>query len=136
MRWPGRALVGSATALVLALVISTAGAAGRVHWLGPTSHLAAVEAWLYLDHALSVDCSPPRACYAKTQWIHAYVNCYSRTAAILQVISMDLNGDVIAHAKAEVPGFVRGYGYRLADPAPGPAGDAVQLVCGPYPERD
>ena len=53
-----------------------------------------VAAWAYVTYGMSVDCSPPRACYAKSQWIHAYVSCHTRSLAMIQRISMDLNGKV------------------------------------------
>jgi hypothetical protein len=88
-----------------------------------------VEAWVHVEHALSVDCSPPRACYAKSQWIHAYVNCQTASLAIFQRISMDLNGNVVAVANAEQLLFVRPI---PTDPS---AVSALAAVCG-YDNND
>ena len=126
-----------ATAALLLIVTSTASALGRLHSLGPApGYVTAYDAWLYFDHNLSVDCSPPRGCYAKTQWLQAYVDCHRRFVAIVQTISMDLNGNVVGHAVHDPPQFVRAYGHNLRSYAPGIVGDALNLVCGDYPERD
>ena len=45
--------------------------------------------------ALSVDCSPPRGCYAKTQRIHYDFSCAPRYIVLTERISMDLNGTII-----------------------------------------
>ena len=49
---------------------------------------------------LSVDCSPPRGCYASTQRIQYNFNCAPRYAVAVERISMDLNGNVLKH---EIP---------------------------------
>ena len=98
----------------------------EIYSIGPAEGIfpGTVEAWVHVEHAMSVDCSPPRACYAKSQWIHAYVNCQTGSLAILQRISMDLNDNVVAIANAEQLVFVR--------PIPtDPSGvSALAAVCG------
>ena len=88
----------------------------------------AVAAWAYVTYGMSVDCSPPRACYAKSQWIYAYVSCHTRSLAMIQRISMDLNGNVVAIANAEQRLF-----YRPHD-----AGGVAVLtrLCGYVPDYD
>jgi hypothetical protein len=98
----------------------------EIYSVGPAEGIfpGTVEAWVHVEHAMSVDCSPPRACYAKSQWIHAYVSCPTGSLAILQRISMDLNGNVVAIANAEQLLFVR----PIPTDASGVA--ALAAVCG------
>ena len=51
--------------------------------------------WLTYSPSLSVDCSPPRGCYAKTQRIYYVFNCSPRWAMPLERLSADINGTVI-----------------------------------------
>lgn len=51
--------------------------------------------WVTYSPSLSVDCSPPRGCYAKTQRIHYVFNCAPRYAMPVERISADLGGTVI-----------------------------------------
>src|SRR5678815_1932240 len=91
----------------LALIVATSAYGDsptvEIHSVGPGDGTipGTVEAWVHVEHAMSVDCSPPRACYAKSQWIHAYVSCQTGSLAIFQRVSMDLNGNVVAIANAE-----------------------------------
>jgi hypothetical protein len=50
---------------------------------------------------LSIDCSPPRGCYASSQRIYYNFGCAPRYAVVVERISMDLNGAVL---KRETPG--------------------------------
>jgi hypothetical protein len=76
---------------------------------------------------LSVDCSPPRGCYAKTQRIFYDFSCYGRYAIMVERISMDLNGNVVKHEVVEpAAGYVRAYDAGAA---------AVLDTCCPIPER-
>jgi hypothetical protein len=130
-------VANAALLLILAVAAPTASAFGRLHSIAPASgYFGAYDAWLYFDHTLSVDCSPPRGCYAKTQWVQAYVDCHRRFVAIVQTISMDLNGNVVGHAIHDPPQFAPAYGHGLRSYMQGRAGDALYLVCGHYPERD
>ena len=121
----GRVLVGA-----LAVIVATSSYGGspsvEIYSVGPAEGIVpgTVEAWVRVEHAMSVDCSPPRACYAKSQWIHAYISCRTGSLAIFQRISMDLNGNVVAIANAEQLLFVRPI---PTDPS---AVSALAAVCG------
>jgi len=131
------AIATKALLLVLAIAASTASAFGRLHSIAPApGYFGAYDIWLHFDHNLSVDCSPPRGCYAKTQWVQAYVDCHRRFVAIVQTISMDLNGNVVGHAMHEPLQFLPGYGNGLRTYGQGRVGDALYLACGHHPERD
>jgi hypothetical protein len=102
-----------------------------VHWVGPAeNYFGTVAVWVHFDHATSVDCSPPRACYAKSQWIYAYVACYLRSVAVIRQISMDLNGDVVADASAEAVVFASGYTTLAENGMPPAARRVLYRVCG------
>ena len=51
--------------------------------------------WVTYSPSLSVDCGPPRGCYAKTQRIYYVFNCSPRYAMPVERISADLNGSII-----------------------------------------
>ena len=71
-----------------------------VESIGPPGMLARGDgAWVLYSPTLSVDCSPPRGCYAKTQRIHYDFSCFGRYAVITERISMDLNGNVVKHER-------------------------------------
>lgn len=55
-----------------------------------------VGAWVLINYALSVDCSPPRACYASSQSVYTYAYCSTRAIHEMQRTSFDLNGNVVA----------------------------------------
>jgi hypothetical protein len=126
-------LAHGAAVAVFGLVVPHSAAAQlavQVRSLGPAEgYPSAAAAWLYISYPMSVDCSPPRACYAKSQWLHAYVHCYTRSVAVLERISMDLNGDVVATAKADAVLF-RG---TVNDPG---ASAALVELCGDARDRD
>ena len=91
-------------------VASTAAAqvSSYLHSVAPAAaYPSAAEVWAHVSYALSIDCSPPRACYAKSQWIRAYVHCYTGSVAVLERVSLDLNGNVVATAVAESVWFKR-----------------------------
>ena len=107
---------------------------GNVHSIGPAEgYPGAAAVWVYFDYPLSIDCSPPRACYAKSQWIYAYVNCYTRNVAVMQQISMDLNGNVVAVETSDIPRFVSGYGFPVRTYASETPGRVLRIVCGELP---
>ena len=51
--------------------------------------------WVTYSPSLSVDCSPPRSCYAKTQRIYYVFNCAPRYAMPVERVSADIGGTVI-----------------------------------------
>jgi hypothetical protein len=51
--------------------------------------------WVTYSPSLSVDCGPPRGCYAKTQRIYYVFSCSPRYAMPIERVSADLNGSVI-----------------------------------------
>jgi hypothetical protein len=55
-----------------------------------------VGGWVLINYALSVNCSPPRACYASSQWVYSYAYCATRAIHEMQRTSLDLNGKVVA----------------------------------------
>jgi hypothetical protein len=99
------ARIAAATFVVIAS--NTLGAAGwdsiptssgliTLESVGPPGLVAGASgAWVLYTPALSVDCSPPRGCYAKTQRIHYDFSCAPRYIVLTERISMDLNGTII-----------------------------------------
>jgi hypothetical protein len=131
-------LTTTIAAVFLSLVMAIASShahSDRLHSIGPVEgYPGAVAVWLYFDYPMSIECSPPpRACYAKSQWIHAYVNCHTRSVAVMQEISMDLNGNVVAVANSDAPRFVREYRRMYL---PGAARRVLDRICGDYPDPD
>ena len=63
---------------------------------------AAVGGWVVIDYKMSVDCSPPRACYAASQRVYLYAYCSIGVIRELQRISLDLNGNVLAETGERV----------------------------------
>jgi hypothetical protein len=64
--------------------------------LAPSTRLpGANRVWIRYTPTLSIDCSPPRGCYASTQRIYYDFNCVPRYAVVIERVSMDLNGAVI-----------------------------------------
>src|SRR5689334_17245220 len=51
----------------------------------------AVGGWVLINYALSVDCSPPRACYASSQRVYSYAYCSTRAIREMKRTSLDLN---------------------------------------------
>ena len=51
--------------------------------------------WITYSPSMSVDCGPPRGCYAKTQRIYYVFSCSPRYAMPVERISADLNGAII-----------------------------------------
>ena len=101
-------------AVLAMLASSNLGAAGwdsipsssdsvTVESLGPATLIAHADgAWVLYSPALSVDCTPPRGCYAKTQRIHYDFRCAPRYAVMTERISMDLNGNIVKHEVVNV----------------------------------
>jgi hypothetical protein len=70
--------------------------------LAPSPQLAGASGvWVRYSPTLSIDCSPPRGCYANSQRIYYNFGCAPRYAIVVERISMDLNGAVLKH---ETPG--------------------------------
>jgi len=57
-----------------------------------------VEGWVVVNYATSVNCSPPRACYASSQWVYAYAYCASGGIREMKRVSLDLNGTAVAES--------------------------------------
>ena len=89
----------------------------RSDWLD-----AANAVWLYHEYPMSIDCSPPRACYAKSQVVNYHFNCGRGFIYVRERISMDLNGSVVNHQVYEQP--------TLASPLNEGARDAGCRICG------
>ena len=61
-----------------------------------------VAGWVRINYAMSVDCSPPRACYASSQRVYSYAYCSTGAIREIQRISLDLNGNVVAETGERV----------------------------------
>ena len=100
-------IAGIAGVACLVIVGNARGIGGRdftssssvtVESLGPPTLIAGGSgAWVVYAPTLSIDCSPPRGCYAKTQRIHYDFSCAPRYAVVTERISMDLNGNIVKH---------------------------------------
>jgi hypothetical protein len=78
-----------------------------VESLGPSTIVAGASgAWVLYAPTLSVDCAPPRGCYARTQRIHYDFSCAPRYAVMTERISMDLNGTIVKHEVMQAPTVV------------------------------
>ncbi len=88
-----------------------------------------VGAWILYTYSTSIDCSPPRNCYAASQRVYSLVNCAAQAIAPVQKISMDRNGDVIAQSDVNfnAPQYVVRPGTDL--------GDVWRSLCPTYPDR-
>jgi hypothetical protein len=74
-------------------------AAITVDWseVGPVEGLPdRLGGWVLITYAKSVNCSPPRACYASSQRVYCHVYCALGAIKDIQRTSMDLNGNVLA----------------------------------------
>src|SRR5262249_30090896 len=64
--------------------------------VGPSTRIAGASGvWVLHSPTLSVDCSPPRGCYANKQRIWYNFSCAPRYAIAMERLSMDLNGTLI-----------------------------------------
>ena len=108
--------------------ISSSSGSVTVASLGPSTLIAGVGgAWVLYAPTLSVECSPPRGCYAKTQRIHYDFSCSPRYIVLTERISMDLNGTIVKHEVRDAPTYTPSYdagALRVLD-----------TVC-PLPNRD
>jgi hypothetical protein len=87
--WPGSLPSASAAISVKS--------SARVEGLADT-----VGGWVVINYAMSVDCSPPRACYASSQRVYAHAYCSMGAIREIQRISLDLNGNVLAETGERV----------------------------------
>lgn len=140
----GYRTVASAAAIVLCML--AAGPARSERWvelsvdrmarveveLDSVSSLAGysdnVGAWIRYTYPISVDCSPPRNCYAASQLVYTRVDCARQTTARVQHISMDRHGDVIAET-----GVNFNAPRQIARPDT-PDGTIWRTLCPAYPE--
>lgn len=101
-------------------------AAITVNWseVGPIEGLpATVGGWVLISYARSVDCSPPRACYASSQRVYVYAYCSTGAIKDIQRISMDLNGNVVAQTD-ERAAYIPSSGSI--------DGEVMRTLCGAY----
>ena len=89
-----------------------------------TRFVGADAIWVHHSYPISIDCRPPRGCYANSQVINYHFSCAPRYVAVVERISLDLNGNVVKH---EV--FEPGAAYELYT-----HGDVVDRFCGPLPD--
>lgn len=110
-------------------LIPTSSESVAVESFGPSTRIAGARGvWVHYAPALSVDCSPPRACYATTQRIHYDFSCAPRYIVRTERISMDLNGTIVKHEVLEA-------GAPLAPAYDAAAMWVLNTFC-PLPERD
>ncbi len=64
-----------------------------------------VAGWVRINYSLSVNCSPPRACYASSQEVYSYAFCSTRAIHEMRRTSLDLNGNVVAET-GERPTYI------------------------------
>lgn len=89
-------VVGSASAARWEIMGAASEIALDTNTVGPSLRVpGATGIWLTYSPSLSVDCSPPRGCYAKTQRIYYVFNCSPRWAMPIERLSADLGGSVI-----------------------------------------
>lgn len=91
-------------------LLSASSASITVESLGPPMLVAGASgAWILYSPTLSVDCSPPRGCYAKTQRIHYDFSCVPRYIVLTERISMDLNGAIIKDEVQDAASYPASY---------------------------
>ena len=87
---------GLASALDWSTGSSAYGFAIDTNTLGPSlAYPGATAVWVLFEPTQSVECTPPRGCYAKTQRINFTFNCAPRYAVMTERISYDLNGNIV-----------------------------------------
>jgi hypothetical protein len=90
-----------------------------------TRLIGAAQIWVRRWYGISTDCSPPPGCYAKRQLVNYHFGCAPRFAVVVELISMDLNGNVVKQEVLEqgapaVPDFT--------------GSDVLELFCGSPPD--
>jgi hypothetical protein len=84
-------------------ILPSASAAIYVQSSDPVEGSAAtVGGWVVINYKMSVDCSPPRACYATSQRVYLYAYCSIGAIREIQRISLDLNGNVLTETGERV----------------------------------
>jgi hypothetical protein len=68
-----------------------------------------IAGWALISYERSVNCSPPRACYANSQQVYVYANCSTGAIKDIQRISMDLSENVVAES-GERTVYIPAYG--------------------------
>jgi hypothetical protein len=106
---------------------SSDGVAIETNKLLPSTRFAGAFAiWVQHSYAISVDCRPPRGCYAKTQVINYHFSCWPRYIIVVERISMDLNGNIVKHEVLE-PAPTSVLNYEADD-------EVLNRFCGFAPE--
>jgi len=120
------AVAAETAAEVLALT-SSDGVPIETNRLTPsTRFVGAAAVWVYNSYPMSIECNPPRACYAKSQAINYHFSCGPRYIVVAERISMDLNGNVVNHQVLQ-PGATSGLN-NASDI------DMLDMFCGPLPD--
>ena len=91
-----------------------------------TRFVGAVAVWFHQTYPISVECNPPRGCYARSQLTNYHFSCAPRYVVVVERISFDLNGEVVKHEFLE-PGAIYDLGY-------GTGGGVVERFCGVLPD--
>lgn len=63
-----------------------------------------IGGWVRYNYPMAIDCSPPRACYAKSQRFYYLVHCASGAMTSVRKISLDQNGGVVAMTEPQLDG--------------------------------
>jgi hypothetical protein len=123
-------LITASNVLVAAGWDSISSGLATVESLGPSQLISGASgAWVLYAPTLSVDCSPPRGCYATTQRIHYDFSCAPRYTVMTERVSMDLNGTILKHEVLEAaPRYTPAYGAG--------ADQVLDTYCGPLFDRD
>ena len=123
-------LVIASNALGAAGCDSIASGSVTVESVGPPQLISGASgAWVLHAPTLSLDCSPPRACYAKTQRIQYDFSCAPRYTVMTERVSMDLDGTIVKHEVLEAaPRYTPACGAG--------AGQVLDTYCGPLFDRD
>lgn len=89
----------------------------------------AVGGWVRYTYAMSIDCSPPSGCYAKSQRIYYLANCAGGALAQIQRVSLDMNDRVVAQTEPtfDTPWFLPAFGS--------PESTALRNICAGYALR-
>jgi hypothetical protein len=80
-------------------------------------YVGTYDAWVYASFPMSVECPEYLACYARSQWLRAYVYCPGPSIAVIERTVMDINGDVVFTTRADA--------VRFGPPGRDPAAVAV-----------
>ncbi len=90
-----------------------------------TRFIGADSIWLYQTYPMSIECNPPRACYASSQLTNYHFSCAPwRYVVVVEQFSMDLNGNVVKHEFQAPGGELRYF----------TSGDVVERFCGAVPD--